>query len=187
MKHVKLFEAWDQEISGQAPAQLLVMGDWTGILINPDKTAKPFEGEFTPPATFEFKYFAPGEMEIPVGYEYPAEEPIADMETIAEEAFGGDQNGANVAPKDYVDLQGDESVSAQDSRNGIVRLFIDPNINPKELEDFLKAKCEEIWGEYNHDVDTVESYDEEAQETFDPAFIEAAMTDQPFPRRVIFA
>ena len=91
LKHVKLFEAFSNTATIK-PAQLLVSGDWTGIT----RDGSPIE--WIAPATFIFKYLPAGSP-IPSGYEdYDA---YNNIEDIAEEAFGGDQNGVNVAPKDY--------------------------------------------------------------------------------------
>ena len=183
MKHVKLFEAWDQAMSSQTPSQLLVTGDWTGILTNPDKFAPDFAGDFIAPMTYTFHYLPAGSP-IPSGYEMEAKEPLNNMEDIAESVFGGDQNGAYTAPHDYTYLKKDPSDYANDIRKGIVRLFIDPSIDPADIETAMKEQCEGIYnGTSNFDSDMVASDEDTSQ--FEPAFVEAAQSGTPFPRRVI--
>jgi hypothetical protein len=183
MKHVKLFEAWDQEMTGQTPAQLLVTGDWTGILTNPDKFAEDFAGDFIAPMTYIFQYLPAGSP-IPSGYEMEGEEPLDNMEDIAENIFGGDQNGAYTAPDKSIYSSKLKTQFGQDRRDGIVRLFIDPSIDPADIEVSMKEQCEQIYnGPENFDSDAAESFD---SYTFEPEFIEAAQSGTPFPRRVIF-
>ena len=155
MKHVKLFEAFSM---GSTPAQLLVSGDWTGIT----KDGSP--ETFIAPATFIFKYLPAGSP-VPSDYEKDAQNPIDDLEFIADYALTGDQSGVNVA-------QGD------------LRLFIDPAISPSELESYLRKKCDSIWGiasdkEY-YGVDSGNYGD------LDPKYLRLAMADKPFPRKVVF-
>jgi hypothetical protein len=185
MKHVKLFEAWDQEMSGQTPAQLLVTGDWTGILTNPDKFARGFAGEFIAPMTYIFQY-VPAGSPIPSGYEFiNSEEPLDNMEDIAESVFGGDQSGAYTAPDKSVYTSEIETQFGQDRRDGIVRLFIDPSIDPADIETAMKDQCENIYnGEENWDSDSIDATEDPS--LFEPAFLEAAQSGTPFPRRVIF-
>jgi hypothetical protein len=182
MKHVKLFEAWDQEMTGQTPAQLLVTGDWTGILTNPDKFAEDFAGEFIAPMTYIFKYLPAGSP-IPSGYEMEGEEPLDNMEDIAENIFGGDQNGAYTAPDKSIYSSKLKTQFGQDRRDGIVRLFVNPSIDPADIEVSMKEQCDQIYGTANFDSDAAETYD---SYTFEPEFIEAAQSGTPFPRRVIF-
>lgn len=184
MKHIKLFESFTSEMSAETPAQLAVTGDWTGILTNPDKFAPDFAGEFIAPMTYTFRYLPAGSP-IPSGYEREAEEPLDNMEDIAESVFGGDQNGAYTVPHDYVYLKKDMSDYANDIRQGIVRLFIDPSIDPADVENAMKEQCENIYnGASNFDSEMIN--DTEDKFTFEPAFVEAALSGTPFPRRVIF-
>jgi hypothetical protein len=184
MKHVKLFEAWDQEMTEQTPAQLLVTGDWTGILTNPDKFAPGFAGDFIAPMTYTFQYLPAGSP-IPSGYEMEGEEPLEDMEEIAESVFGGDQNGAYTAPDKSIYTSKIETQFDQDRRDGIVRLFIDPSIDPADIETAMKDQCENVYnGEENFDGESVDANENDSE--FEPAFIEAARNGTPFPRRVIF-
>ena len=172
MKHVKLFE--DFSSTGQGPAQLLVSGDWTGIT----KDGAP--ETFIAPATFFVEYLPAGSP-IPSGYD--AEDPITDLEYISEEAFGGDQNGVNVAPKDFVYMQDNNSQYAKEMRQGVLRLFIDPSISPSEIESYLKDECARIWSiasdkEY-YMVDNTSG-------SFTPNYLKLAMEDRPFRRKVMF-
>jgi hypothetical protein len=184
MKHVKLFEAWDQEMSGQTPAQLLVTGDWTGILTNPDKFEQGFAGEFIAPMTYIFQY-VPAGSPIPEGYEMEGEEPIDNMEDIADSVFGGDQNGAYTAPDKSIYTSQIETQFGQDRRDGIVRLFIDPSIDPADIETAMKEYCENVYnGEENFDGEMIDGTEDASE--FEPAFLEAAQSGTPFPRRVIF-
>jgi hypothetical protein len=176
MKHIKLFEAFSEE-AGQGPAQLLVSGDWTGIT----KDGSP--ETFIAPATFIFQYLPAGSP-IPSGYGGDAEEPISDLDSIAEESFSGDQGGANVAPRDFVYMQGDRSQRAMDMRQGVVRMFIDPKINPSELESYLRKECDRIWSiASDNEYYTVLDYDDDI---FEPEYWKLAMADKPFPRKVVF-
>ena len=184
MKHVKLFEDFyfpGQENPGQGmesgPAQLLVSGDWTGI--TKDGTPE----DFIAPATFIFELLPAGSP-IPSGYEDQAEEPISDLEYISEEAFGGDQNGVNVAPKNFVYMKGDRSQYAQDTRDGVLRLFIDPSLDPAEIESYLKSECDRIWSSASDKE--YYSIDDLDRSTFTPDYIGLAMRDRPFKRKVIF-
>ncbi len=158
MKHIKIFEDFSMG-AGQGPAQLLVSGDWTGIT----KDGSP--ETFIAPATFIFQYLPAGSP-VPSGYEKDAENPIDDLELIADYTLTGDQSGVNVA-------QGD------------LRLFIDPAISPSELESYLRKKCDSIWGiasdkEY-YGVDSGNYGD------LDPKYLRLAMEDKPFPRKVVFS
>ncbi len=177
MKHIKLFEDFSMG-AGQGPAQLLVSGDWTGIT----KDGSP--ETFIAPATFIFQYLPAGSP-VPSGYEEDALEPISDLEFIAEESFSGDQNGVNVAPKDFTYMKGDNSQRAQDMKQGVVRMFIDPSIEPSELESYLRKECDDLWGiasdkEY-YGVDSSDYGD------LDPKYLRLAMEDKPFPRKVVFS
>jgi len=180
MKHIKLFESFNM---GDTPAQLIVTGDWTGILKNPDKFAVPFDGQFIAPATFICEYMPAGSP-IPSGYENVAGDLTSDLDGIAEEAFGGDQNGANVAPKDYSYLSSDKSGYANDLRQGVVRIFVDPSLDPSEIESYLKDHCSRIWG-----VGSDEEYysiSDYPADIFDPNYIKMTMSGKPFARKVIF-
>jgi hypothetical protein len=185
MKHVKLFEAWDQEMTDQAPAQLLATGEWTGILNNPNPLVRSFQGTFIPPATFHVTYIAPGG-DIPSGYEDV--EAYSDMEDIAEEVFGGDQNGANVAPQNYAYMEDDMSGAAEDMRKGIRRILIDPSIDPSEIAAFLSDHLREIEdsGAYlDVDADTVSGFSDD-ESALTPEFVQAAKERQGFPRSIQF-
>jgi len=177
MKHVKLFETFLS-----TPAQLIVSGDWTGILENPDKFAVPFDGEFIAPATFICEYMPAGSP-IPSGYENQAD-PQSDLGMISEEVFGGDQNGANVAPKDYSYMSGNNSQYVKDMREGIVRIFIDPSLNPSEIESYLKDECSRIWGAGSEEE--YYSISEYPAGTFEPNYMKLAMSGRSFPRKVVF-
>ena len=176
MKHVKLFEDFSMG-AGQGPAQLLVTGDWKGIT----KDGTPLD--FIAPATFIFQYLPAGSP-VPSGYEKDAENPIDDLELIADYALTGDQSGVNVAPKDFMNMKGDDSQRARDMRKGLIKLFIDPAISPSELESYLRKKCDSIWSiasdkEY-YGVDSGNYGD------LDPKYLRLAMEDKPFPRKVVF-
>ena len=154
MKHVKLFEDFSMG-AGQGPAQLLVSGDWTGIT----KDGSP--ENFIAPATFIFRYLPAGSP-VPSGYKGM---PISDLELIAEQAFGADQNGVNVAQED-------------------LRLLIDPAISPSELESYLRNECDNIWGNTSDE----EYYSISSLDTgnLDPKYLRLAMADKSFPRKVVF-
>jgi hypothetical protein len=173
MKHIKLFESF----SG-SPAQLLVSGDWSGIT----NDGRP--DDWIAPATFFFQYLPPGSP-IPTGYEYVTRDRdfYTDLELISEESFGGDQNGVNVAPKQWRDLTGKTSQQAEDLRNGVLRLFIDPSINVEELESHLREEAEEIWSAGSDE----EYYDVlDRPEDFDPSYLKMAKMNRPFPRKIVF-
>jgi hypothetical protein len=178
LKHVKLFE----NFGTTKPAQLLVSGDWTGIT----KDGSPLE--WIAPATFIFKYLPEGSP-IPSGYEnYGA---YNNIEDIAEEAFGGDQNGVNVAPKNYAYIEGDNSQYATDLKEGVVRLFIDPltfeGTSPEAMESYLRAEADSMWAtssdaEY-YQVDEWPAYE---KANLNPVYLRLAEENKPFPRKVIF-
>jgi hypothetical protein len=140
LDHIQMFEGFDPLSMRPGPAQLLVSGDWTGIT----KGGRPLL--FTTPSTFIFKYLPAGSP-IPSGYETEAKEPIGDVEHIAEESFGGGQSGLNVAPKDFDHLGDDTSQFAEDVRQGVIRLFIDPSLNPSEIKSHLKNEASRIYNE----------------------------------------
>jgi hypothetical protein len=91
--------------------------------------------------------------------------PISDLELIAEQAFGADQNGVNVAQED-------------------LRLLIDPSISPSELESYLRNECDNIWGNTSDE----EYYSISSLDTgnLDPNYLRLAMADKPFLRKVVF-
>jgi hypothetical protein len=182
MKHVKLFEAWDQEMTEQTPAQLLVTGDWTGILKNPDPFAPSFEGDFIAPATYIVKYLPAGSP-IPSGYEMDAEDPLEDVQDIFDDAFTGDQNGVRVAPQDYDYLKKDTSAFAEDIRNGIARIFIDASLDPADLESQLRDIANSVWNTSDADLYQVSDYE---PDIFEPEYLQAAMEGKPFPRQIVF-
>jgi hypothetical protein len=176
MKHIKLFEDFSMG-AGQGPAQLLVSGDWTGIT----KDGSP--ENFIAPATFIFQYLPAGSP-VPSGYEIDAKRPYSDLASISEESFGGDQNGVNVSPKDYMDMKGDRTQRAQDMKQGVVRMFIDPSIEPSELESYLKSECDRVWSTASDkEYYMVDDYD---GGSFTPNYLALAMKDRPFKRKVIF-
>jgi hypothetical protein len=160
MKHIKLFEAF----GGESPAQLLVSGDWMGITVD----GTPLD--FTHPSTYIFQYLPAGGP-VPSGYEMQAEEPMSDMTYIGEYSFGGDQNGVNVAPHDYVIMKGDNSQYAQDVRQGILRLFIDPSINPSEIKSYLTKEAERIFDDPTIEEGTCLSVLEDPEEGYTPEFL----------------
>ena len=177
LKHVKLFE----NFGNIKPAQLLVSGDWTGIT----KDGSPIE--WIAPATFIFKYLPEGSP-IPSGYEdYAA---YNNIEDIAEEAFGGDQNGVNVAPKDYAYMEADNSQYATDIKEGVLRLFIDTDtegLSPEDMESYLRAEADRMWttssdAEY-YQVDEWSDYE---KANLNPEYLRLAEENQPFPRKVMF-
>jgi hypothetical protein len=179
MKHVKLFEDFyfPEQGMGSGPAQLLVSGDWTGIT----KDGAP--ETFIAPATFFVEYLPAGSP-IPSGYKDQSEDPIADLEYISEEAFGGDQNGVNVAPQSPQYMKGDNSQYAQDVKQGVLRLFVDPAISPAEIESYLKSECDRIWSTASDkEYYMVDDYD---GGSFTPNYLALAMKDRPFKRKVIF-
>ena len=172
-----MFENFRTDSTGSGPAQLLVSGDWTGIT----KDGTPLD--FVAPATFIFEYLPAG-TPIPSGYEREAEEPIDDLEYIAEESFGGDQGGINVAPKGYPYMIGNNTQLAMDMRKGILRLFIDPTINPSDLESYLKNECHRLFMiASDKEYYMVDDYD---SDIFEPAYWRLAMADRPFRRKVVF-
>jgi len=173
MKHIKLFESF----SG-SPAQLLVSGDWSGIT----NDGRPVD--WIAPATFFFQYLPPGSP-IPTGYEYVTRDRdfYTDLELISEESFGGDQNGVNVAPKQWRDLTGKTSQQAEDLRNGVLRLFIDPSINVEELESHLREEAEQIWSAGSDEQYYMVLDD---PEDLDPSYLEMAKMNKPFPRKIVF-
>ena len=170
MKHIRLFEQYNNT---EAPAQLLVSGDWKGIT----KDGSP-DG-WIAPATFFFEYLPPGSP-IPSGYDHPVYgiDVITDLETIAEESFTGDQNGINVAPKNYLSLQGDTSQMAEDVRNGLIRMFIDPSINVGELESYLEK--------YHKDMAEGEPDLWDEGEDLEPEYLRFVKEGKPFPRKIVF-
>ena len=178
LNHIQMFENFGMSSMASGPAQLLVSGDWTGIT----KDGTPLD--FVAPATFIFEYLPAGSP-VPSGYEMDANRPYTDLGDISEEAFGGDQSGVNVAPKDYAYMKGDESQSAQDTRQGVLRLFIDPSINPSELESYLKDDCEKIWSIASDQEYYMVDVDED-DDLFDPRYARLAMEDKPFRRKVVF-
>jgi hypothetical protein len=184
MKHVKLFEAWDQEMTEQTPAQLLVTGDWTGILTNPDKFSPDFIGKFIIPATYIFEYLPAGSP-IPSGYEDEAAEPINDTEYIGDMVFGGDQNGVYVVPSDLSKMYMKGSPEIADAAAGIVRLFIHPALDPMEIKEAMEAMCEAFYSN-TPTGDLGESMEDHDPSSFEPEFLQAANNGEPFPRRVIF-
>jgi hypothetical protein len=163
MKHVKLFEAFSM---GSTPAQLLVSGDWTGIT----KDGTPLD--FIHPATYIFEYLPAGSP-VPSGYEREAEEPIDDLGSISEEAFGGDQSGVNVAPKDFASMKGDNSQRAQDMKQGVFRMFIDPSIDPSDIKSYLTDEADAISDDPSIEEDSCLSIleDPEGLEGYTPKFI----------------
>ena len=183
MKHVKLFEAWDQEMTEQTPAQLLVTGDWTGILKNPDPFAPSFDGEFIAPATYIIKYLPAGSP-IPSGYEMAAEEPLTDVQDIFDEAFTGDQNGVSVAPHNYAYMKKDTSVHAEDLRKGVARVFVDASLDPADLESQLKDIADSTWITSDADLGYLDI--EGNTDMFEPEYLQAAMEGKPFPRQIVF-
>lgn len=183
MKHVKLFEAWDQEMTEQTPAQLLVTGDWTGILMNPDPFAASFDGEFIAPATYIIRYLPAGSP-IPSGYEMDAEDPLEDVQDVFDAAFTGDQNGVTVAPHDYAYLKKDTSVYAEDIRKGVARIFIDASLDPADLESQLRDIADSTW--ITSDADLGYSDIEGKTDMFEPEYLQAAMEGKPFPRQIVF-
>ena len=177
LKHVKLFE----NFGTTKPAQLLVSGDWTGIT----RDGSPIE--WIAPATFIFKYLPEGSP-IPSGYEdYAA---YNNIEDIAEEAFGGDQSGVNVVPKNYAYMEGDNSQYATDTKEGVLRLFIDTDtegLSPEDMESYLRAEADRMWAtssdaEY-YQVDEWSDYE---KANLDPEYLRLAEENQPFPRKVMF-
>jgi len=162
--------------AGEGPAQLLVSGDWAGIT----KDGTPLD--FIAPATYIFEYLPAGSP-VPSGYEIDAKNPIDDLEYIIEDSFGGDQNGVNVAPKDFASIKGDNSQYAQDTRQGVLRRFIDPSIEPLELESYLKERLDEIYS-ITSDVDYFDVDPED--DFFDPGYARLARENKPFKRKMIF-
>ena len=180
LKHVKLFEAFSNTATIK-PAQLLVSGDWTGIT----RDGSPIE--WIAPATFIFKYLPAGSP-IPSGYEdYDA---YNNIEDIAEEAFGGDQNGVNVAPKDYAYMEAENSQYATDMKEGILRLFIDTDtegLSPEDMESYLRAEADRMWtASSDADYYQVADYGDDEKENLDPEYLRLAEENQPFPRKVMF-
>ena len=159
------------------PAQLLVTGDWTGIT----KEGSPID--FVPPSIFTFEYLPAG-TPIPSGYEHFENEGYVDLYQISEEAFGGDQNGCNVSPKNYVYLQGNNSQYAEDLRQGILRIFVSPSLSLEEIKEYLIKECHEIWSISNDDdYYMVLSFDEDE---FDLDYLKLAREGKSFQRKVIF-
>ena len=159
------------------PAQLLVTGDWTGI------TKEGIPEDFIAPAIFTFEYLPAG-TPIPSGYQPFEDEGYVDLYEISEEAFGGDQNGCNVSPKNYVYLQEDNSQYAEDLRQGICRIFVSPSLSLEEIKEFLINECHEIWNISNDDdYYMVLSFDEDG---FDPDYLKLAKEGKPFHRKIIF-
>jgi hypothetical protein len=189
MKHVKLFEHFSGQDSHPElfsnPPQLIVHGDWTGILVNPDKSAVPFDGEFIAPATFFCEYRSGGKP-IHSGYEYDAEKPLYDLEDIAEEVFGGDQNGVNVAPKDY--RTSNKGGPYDDARRGIVRIYVVPSLDPSEIESYLKNKCSKIWcaGSPGSEEEYYSISDLYPDVMFEPDYMKSVKAGRSFPRKVVF-
>jgi len=173
MKHIKLFESF-----ASSPAQLLVTGDWTGITDD----GRPVD--WVAPSTFFFEYLPSGSP-IPSGYVNAEDFTITDLEYLAEEAFGGDQNGINVAPKDYLSLVGDTSQYAEDLRNGVLRIFIDPSISVSQLESYLREEASNIWDSVS-DQNYYGVLDYGETEGLDPEYVRLAEENKPFPRKIIF-
>jgi hypothetical protein len=173
MKHVKLYENFGN--MGKSPAQVLVTGDWRGIT----KDGRPLP--FIPPATFIFQYLPPGSP-IPSGYEEMEKNPLG-MNEIAEEVFTMDQNGSPLEPKDYQDWKGIKTQRGEDMRNGVLRLFIDPSINPVQLKSFLQEEADKIWTKrsdsyyYRVDYDNLEGI-------LNTRYMR--MADLPFERVIVF-
>jgi hypothetical protein len=168
---------------GGSPAQLVVMGDWMGI--TKDGTPETWIA----PATFICKYLPPGSP-IPSGYEWESAEPISDLNAISEEAFGGDQNGSSVAPKNYAYMEKDNSGAAQDMRDGILRFFIDPSLSPEDIESHLKSEADKIWTvgsdeEYYNVVSSIFQGPSD-EEMYEPNYVRLAAANKPFPRKIQF-
>ena len=163
MKHVKLFENFSME-AGEGPAQLLVSGDWTGIT----KDGTPLD--FIAPATYIFEYLPAGSP-VPSGYERDAERPYSDLGSISEEAFGGDQSGINIAPKDFQYTKGDNSQYAQDTREGVRRLFIDPSIDPSDIKSYLADEADAIFDDPRIEEDSCLALLEDPEIELTPEFL----------------
>ncbi len=164
MKHIKMFEAFSMGSMGSTPAQLLVSGDWIGIT----KDGTPLD--FIAPATYIFQYLPAG-TPIPSGYEREAERPYGDLESIAEEAFGGDQNGINVTPKDPIYMKNDRSELAQDRRKGVLRMFIDPSINPSDIKSYLTDEADAIFDDPSIEEDSCLALLEDPEIELTPEFL----------------
>lgn len=183
MKHVKLFEDFGQMMGSQSPAQLVITGDWDGIIKSRMGDTERDFLDFIHPMTFNVEYLPAGSP-VPSGYD--TEEPVQDMETIRELIFSGGQDGTPLAPKDYLYMKDDTSGQAQDMRKGILRIFVDPSIDPMKIKRFLEEEVKSFDYE-NFDRDEVQAIvgDGKAGD-FNPAFIDAAMSDKPFPRKLVF-
>lgn len=174
MKHIKLYENFGN--MGKSPAQLLVTGDWEGI--TKDGTFLPF----IPPATFIFQYLPPGSP-IPSGYEGMANNPLQ-MNEIAD-VFLIDQEGSPLEPRDYQDWKGIKTQHAEEMRNGVLRLFIDPSINPVQLKSFLQEEADKIWTKASDSYYYRVDYDN-LEDILNPYYMRTAMADRPFKRNIVF-
>ena len=141
MKHIKLFESFTTSGSGMNPV-LISKGDWSEILLDPTNENISLNALFIHPSTFIVDYITnpkPGEAQNDIGYTYD------DVENIVENIVGGDQNGHVLAPKNYATpsytkgSQGD-----MDEKNGIVRMNVDPSIDPEEIKSALQVALDSI-------------------------------------------
>jgi hypothetical protein len=152
MKHVKLFEQFTSSGSGMNPV-IIAKGDWSGILLDPTNENISMYASFVQPSTFTVDYITnPKTGEGPeVSYDI-----YDDVETIVDMIISGDQNGHVLAPKDYATPSNPKgSQGDMDEKTGIVRMEVDPSIDPEEIRSALQEGVDTI---------NTDSYDQEGSQ-----------------------
>jgi hypothetical protein len=187
MKHVKLFEAWSdeidqQEMGGVNPAQLVAVGDWSRILIDASRENIAKHATWIPASTYHITYQA--------NPNPPAEfdERVPDMYEVMDVIFSGDQNGGHLAPKFYA-----PPYSSEDAQKGIIKVAVDGSLDPMEIKGMLE-EIVAMGPESSGEGDTVMAMigDGSLEEgIFTPEYIEyarkiAAGEPAIFPRDLVF-
>jgi hypothetical protein len=172
-KHIKLFEQFTTSGSGSGMDPVIIAkGDWSRILLDPTNENISMYASFVQPSTFTVDYLTnPKAGEAPdvtyVTYD--------DVETIVDDIVAGDQNGHVLAPKDYVRPSHSKGSQADmDEKNGIVRLSVDPSIDPEEIRSALEVALNTInedgWDQEGDMAEDIVS-DSRASSIYTPEYI----------------
>jgi hypothetical protein len=147
MKHVKLFEQFTSSGSVMNPV-IIAKGDWSGILLDPTNENISMHASFIQPSIFMVDYLTnPKTGEAPDdSYDI-----YDNLEEIALDILGGDQNGHVLAPKDYATPSHAKGSQADmDEKTGIQRMAVNPSIDPEEIRATLQGDVD-IINQYSYD------------------------------------